>query len=167
MSSNGFDFQGTWLLTHGFEMDLAVGYTDAKFTKSAGVPGSPTVRKGDTVGGAPLTVTLGGRWDFTLADRAVYLRVDDQYASKNTGTTPILDSQTAAYDPGLTKPPATNYLSARFGTKLGPWDVSVFGNNLTNTHPELTRNHATGSSPIYQLTTARPLTIGVTGVFRY
>ena len=167
VSSNGFDFQGTWLVNSNVELDLAVGYTDAKFTKSAGVPGSPTVRKGDTVGGAPLTITVGGRWDFTLADRAVYLRVDDQYASQNTGTTPILDSGTAAYDPNLVKPPATNYLSARLGTKLGPWDVSVFGNNLTNAHPELTRSHATGSSPIFQLTTARPLTIGVTGVLRY
>jgi len=169
VSSNGFDFQGTWLLTHGFELDLAVGYTDAKFTKTAGPPppGLPTVRKGDTIGGPPVTVTLGGRWDFTMADRAVYLRVDDQYASQNTGVTPILDPQTAAYDPALRKPPSTNYLSARVGTQLGPWDVSLFGNNLTNSHPELTRNHATGAAPIFQLTTARPLTVGVTGVYRY
>jgi len=169
VSSNGFDLQGAWILNRNFELDFAVGYTSAKFTKTAGppAPGLPTVRKGDTIGGPPLTITLGGRWDFTVADRPVYLRVDDQYASQNTGTTPILDPQTSAYDETLKKPPATNYLSARIGTRLGSWDVSVFGTNLTNSHPELTRIHATASAPIFQLTTARPLTVGVTGVFRY
>jgi iron complex outermembrane recepter protein len=169
VSSNGFDFQGTWVLNRNVELDLAVGYTSAKFTRTAGppAPGLPTVRKGDTIGGPPLTITIGGRWDFMLADRPVYLRVDDQYASQNTGTTPILDPQTSAYDETLKKPPATNYLSARIGTRLGDWDVSVFGTNLTNSHPELTRIHATAAAPIFQLTTERPLTVGVTGVFRY
>lgn len=146
-----------------------MGYTDANFSKTAGAPppSSPTVRKGDTIGGPPLTVTLGGRWDFVLQDRPAYIRVDDEYASKNNGVTPILDNQTAAFDGALVKPPATNYLSLRAGLKLDHWDVSVFANNVLNAHPELTRNHATGASPVFQLTTARPLTIGMTGVFRY
>ena len=167
VASNGFDIQATWLPVRNIEIDMAVGYTQARFTKSAGVPASPTVRKGDAIGGPPWTVTLGGRWDFTLGGLASYLRVDDEYASKNDRYTPNLDPLTAGYDPGLKAPPATNYLSLRGGVKLSDWDVSVFANNVTNDHPELTRNHATGSSPIYQLTTTRPLTVGVTGVYRY
>ncbi len=167
VSSNGLDFQGTWILSHGLEADLAIGYTDAKFTRDAGAANAPTVRKGDTIGGPPLTVTMGGRWDFQAADLPAYIRVDDEYASRNTGKTPILDPQTAAYDPALVKPPSTNYLSVRLGAKVAAWDVSIYGNNILNAHPELTRLHATGASPIFQLTTARPLTIGMTGVFRY
>ncbi len=167
VESNGFDLQTTWLPIHNVELDLAVGYTNARFTKNAGAPDVPTVRKGDAIGGPPWTVTLGGRWDFTVQGLAAYLRVDDQYASKSSRYTPNLDPLTAGYDAGLRLAPSTNYLSVRSGAKLADWDVSVFIDNLTNEHPELTRSHATSASPVYQLTTARPMTVGVTGIYRY
>ncbi len=165
--SQGFDIQSTWMPVRNLELDLAVGYTDAHFTKTGGPAASPLVTRGDTVGGAPWTVTLGVRWDFTIADRPLYARIDDEYASKNDKPTPNLDPANAPYDPNLRTPPETNFLSLRAGTKVSGWDVALFANNVLNSHPELTRVHADRYTPIYNLTTFRPLTIGVTGVFRY
>jgi outer membrane receptor protein involved in Fe transport len=167
VESNGFDLQATWLVKRNLEVDLAVGYTNARFTKTAGVPSSPTVMKGDAVGGPPWTISIGARWDFSLADLPAYIRVDDEYASRNGRPTPMLDPNTAAYDPALVKPPATNYLSLRAGTKLDKWDVSLFADNLLNAHPQLTYGHMTGSSPIFIQSTVRPLTVGITTIYRY
>eukprot|EP01037_Dinobryon_pediforme_P014378 gene14378-14502_t len=165
--SEGFDLQSTWLPIRNLEVDLAVGYTDAHFTKTGGPVASPLVTKGDTVGGPPWTASIGARWDFTFADRPSYIRVDDEYASKNGKPTPRLDPVNAPYDPNLKTPPQTNFLSLRAGMKFESWDVAVFADNVANSHPELTREHADLYTPIYNLTTFRPLTIGVTGIYRY
>ena len=165
--SEGFDLQSTWLPVRNLEIDLAVGYTDAHFTKTGGPAASPLVTKGDAVGGPPWTASIGVRWDFTFADRPSYIRVDDEYASKNGKPTPRLDPVNAPYDPSLKTPPQTNFLSVRAGIKLESWDLAVFADNVANSHPELTREHADRYTPIYNLTTFRPLTIGVTGIYRY
>ena len=165
--SEGFDLQSTWLPVRNLEIDLAVGYTDAHFTKTGGPAASPLVTKGDAVGGPPWTASVGVRWDFTFADRPSYIRVDDEYASKNGKPTPRLDPVNAPYDPSLKTPPQTNFLSVRAGIKLESWDLAVFADNVANSHPELTREHADRYTPIYNLTTFRPLTIGVTGIYRY
>ena len=123
--------------------------------------------KGDAVGGPPWTVSIGARWDFTFADRPSYIRVDDEYASKNSKPTPRLDPVNAPYDPSLKSTPQTNFLSIRAGMKFESWDLAVFADNVANSHPELTREHADRYTPIYNLTTFRPLTIGVTGIYRY
>ena len=165
--SEGFDIQSTWLPVRNLEIDLAVGYTDAHFTKTGGPAASPLVTKGDAVGGPPWTASIGVRWDFTFADRPSYIRVDDEYASKNGKPTPRLDPVNAPYDPSLKTPPQTNFLSVRAGIKFQSWDLAVFADNVANSHPELTREHADRYTPIYNLTTFRPLTIGVTGIYRY
>ena len=165
--SEGFDIQSTWLPVRNLEIDLAVGYTDAHFTKTGGPAASPLVTKGDAVGGPPWTASVGVRWDFTFADRPSYIRVDDEYASKNGKPTPRLDPVNAPYDPSLKTPPQTNFLSVRAGIKFQSWDLAVFADNVANSHPELTREHADRYTPIYNLTTFRPLTIGVTGIYRY
>ena len=165
--SEGFDLQSTWLPVRNLEIDLAVGYTDAHFTKTGGPAASPLVTKGDAVGGPPWTASIGVRWDFTFADRPSYIRVDDEYASKNGKPTPRLDPVNAPYDPSLKTPPQTNFLSVRAGIKFQSWDLAVFADNVANSHPELTREHADRYTPIYNLTTFRPLTIGVTGIYRY
>ena len=165
--SEGFDLQSTWLPVRNLEIDLAVGYTDAHFTKTGGPAASPLVTKGDAVGGPPWTASVGVRWDFTFADRPSYIRVDDEYASKNGKPTPRLDPVNAPYDPSLKTPPQTNFLSVRAGIKFQSWDLAVFADNVANSHPELTREHADRYTPIYNLTTFRPLTIGVTGIYRY
>ena len=165
--SEGFDLQSTWLPVRNLEIDLAVGYTDAHFTKTGGPAASPLVTKGDAVGGPPWTASVGVRWDFTFADRPSYIRVDDEYASKNGKPTPRLDPVNAPYDPSLKTPPQTNFLSVRAGIKFESWDLAVFADNVANSHPELTREHADRYTPIYNLTTFRPLTIGVTGIYRY
>ena len=165
--SQGFDLQSTWLPVRNLEINLAVGYTDAHFTKTGGPAGSPLVTKGDAVGGAPWTVSIGARWDFTFADRPSYIRVDDEYASKNDKPTPRLNPVNAPYDPNLKATPQTNFLSIRAGMKFESWDLAIFADNVANSHPELTREHADRYTPIYNLTTFRPLTIGVTGIYRY
>ena len=170
VASDGFDFQGSWRVTPELELDLAAGYTDARFTKDgkATPTADPVALKGETIGGPPFTLTLGVRYDFDLYGKPSYVRVDDEYASKNTKNTPTTDPNNgSAYDPNLVNPPATNFMSMRFGVKLRTWDVSLFADNVLNAHPELSRGDVTGTSPYVFSRTFRPLTVGVTGVYRY
>ncbi len=170
VASDGFDFQGAWRATSNLTFDLALGYTNARFTKDgrATSTADPVALKGETIGGAPLTATLGVQYSFTLWNRESYIRVDDEYAARNSKNTPTTDpNNSSAYDPNLVKPPSTNFMSLRLGTRIESWDVSLFADNVLNAHPELQRQDITGGSPLVWSRTFRPLTVGVTGVYRY
>jgi hypothetical protein len=71
------------------------------------------------------------------------------------------------YDPTLIGNPSTNQLNVRVGVVLSGFDISVFANNLLNAHPELGYSHATVVSPVYNAVTFRPLTAGLTGIYRF
>jgi hypothetical protein len=62
-------------------------------------------------------------------------------------------------------------LNARFGARvLGNGDLSLFVNNLTNSHPDLglTRGGAVGGYPsVWTTTTLRPRMYGVTFLYHY
>ena len=170
VASDGFELEGSWRVTSDLEFNLAVGADNARFTKDgkATPTADPVALKGETIGGPPLTVTIGGTYNFDLFDRRAYIHFDDEYAAKNDKNTPMTDPQNgSAYDSNLSRPPATNFASLRVGLKLERWDVSLFADNLFNAHPQLTNFDVTGSAPLVFGTTYRPLTIGVTGVYRY
>ena len=46
-------------------------------------------------------------------------------------------------------------------------DLSAFVNNATNADPLLGLTHASVSDPLYSATAIRPLTVGVTGLYRF
>jgi len=67
----------------------------------------------------------------------------------------------------LVQDPATSQVSMRAGTQLGNFNVSVFGNNLLNSHPQLDLNHQDQYTLLYEAETLRPRTIGLTVLYRY
>jgi hypothetical protein len=55
----------------------------------------------------------------------------------------------------------------RIGARVSAFDISVFADNLTDSHDVLARSHDNVGSPLYYNSTYRPRTIGLTGTFRY
>jgi hypothetical protein len=71
---------------------------------------------------------------------------------------------------------ATHFVSLRVGTQIDRWALSLFADNLLNSHTITNSNHqvisydgsgAVLASPLYRDITFRPLTIGLTAVFKF
>jgi len=94
--------------------------------------------------------------------------VEDVYRSHASGRAANLDDPAAlGYDPAIPFDPATNLLNARLGASLHGAQVSLFVNNLLNSHPLLQRTHDIPGSPLFYDNTFRPRTIGATVTYRY
>ena len=134
---------------------------------SAGdVIGGPAISTGAAV--PPWTVTATGEYTFHLADKEAYLWVEDAYHSANTGPFSTHNpANIVVYDPDLIGDPATNVVNLRAGVRFKAFDLSVYANNVTDAHPQLSLEHTNPGDPRYQAVTFRPLTVGVSGVVRY
>jgi outer membrane receptor protein involved in Fe transport len=171
--SKGFDFQGEWRVTHDLELDATIGYTDAEFSTDAiqQLDSGPLVlaKKGDALDVVPWTLTFGAQYSFTLLGRDAYVRVDDEFNSKRTRPIPLEDPNIDSnfYDPGLVPDPATNLLSVRAGMTVGKWDLALFVQNLLDAHPQLGLTHQDQYTLLYEATTFRPRTFGLSGSFKY
>jgi outer membrane receptor protein involved in Fe transport len=168
--SKGFDFQGSWQMSHAFQVDASVGYTDAKFVRtSQDASGDILEEAGDALEGenGPWTATVGLQYNFTVLDKAAFVRADDEFQSKRTTPNPNEDPLTAFYDPGLRPNPATNQLSIRGGLTIARWDLAIFINNLTNSQPQLNLTHEDSGTALYEAETLRPRTIGLAANFKY
>lgn len=177
--SKGFDFQAQYAVLDSLTLDLSVGYTDARYTSDAfSADGTPLVVNGDGVGGSngsgsgsafisPWTVTIGGEYDFTALGNDAYFRADDEYASKTDWPLPTQNPASESYDPNLVADPSTNQVSWRAGMILGTWDVSLFMDNVLNAHPRLDLNHQNSATLLYEASTLRPRTTGLTVTVRY
>ena len=166
--SKGFDLQSQWQVTRTFDLELSVGYTDAKFSKNAfDANGDLLDVKGDSLNVSPWTVTLAGQYNFTILGKDAFVRADYEFASKRTSPIPNEDPNTAFYDPGFVANPETHEVSLRSGISIGKWDLAVFANNLLNAHPRLGLTHQDSDTALYEATTLRPRTIGVSFNTKY
>jgi outer membrane receptor protein involved in Fe transport len=196
--SKGFDLQADFDLGAGVSLETAVGYTDAQYTENAFVGSStsgalPVVAKGDavvdaivgenSVGTPPWTVTISPQYKFNVYSHESFARLDYEYGSGEKWLAPSRDSRTSQYDnanpamPSYTLPLiATHFVSLRVGTQIDRWALSLFADNLLNSHTITNSNHqvisydgsgAVLASPLYRDITFRPLTIGLTAVFKF
>lgn len=166
--SQGFDLQSQWQLTHALSLEMSLGYTDAKFSKTAlDAAGDVLDNKGDSLDVAPWTLTLAAQYGFKVLERDGFLRVDYEFSSKRTAPVPNEDPATAFYDPGLVPDPETHQVSLRAGVNLGRWDVALYANNLLNAHPRLGYTHQDSGTALYEATTLRPRTIGMSATVKY
>ncbi len=168
--SKGFDLQGEWLLTDAFDVDFTLGYTDASFTAASTSAGLLLAKKGDKLPGSPWTLSLGAQYNTQVLGRDSFIRADYELSSAETGLTPARDGvppKTSLFDPGLVPEPATNLLSLRAGMTLNAFDVTVFAENLLNAHPQLDLNHQDNKTLLFEASTLRPRTIGVSASYRY
>ena len=167
--SQGFDLEGQWQFTDAFEMDLAVGYTDAHYTADAIDPNSGALLavKGDVLDVAPWTVSLGAQYDFTFRDHDGFIRADYEYESRRTRPIAEEDPATTFFDPGLVPNPATNLVSLRTGMTFKKFNVALYVDNLFDSHPQLDLQHEDGATALFEATTFRPRTVGVAVDYRY
>ncbi|HEX3675286.1 MAG TPA: TonB-dependent receptor [Rhizomicrobium sp.] len=164
--SKGFDVQGSWLLTDNLDLDFSLGYTDSTYTSVAGSAGLILADKGNKLPGSPWTASFGAQYSTQLLARDSYFRVDYEFSSRETGLTPERDAGTSLYDMALQPEPEINNLTLRAGMTFGDTDISVFADNVLDAHPELDLNHQDSNTELFEASTLRPRTIGITATYR-
>jgi iron complex outermembrane recepter protein len=165
--SEGFDLQLQTHIVGGLRLGLAVGYTNAYYTQTLGVAPGVIVAAGETLGQTPWIVTAIPEYDFQIGEYSVYLRAQDEYHSFNSGNWPGNNPNSISYDPAIPLPPATNVVDLRAGMIFRGLDISLFVNNVTNSHPTLLLFHALPGDPLFTASTFQPLTAGVTLIYRH
>ena len=108
--------------------------------------------------------------NFRAFTREGYARVDFQYAARQTDIVPNQDPLDGAYGLWYPSVPAQSWTLLRSGVKWGGYDLSLYVQNLFDTHPRLTVNQdvatPTGGTPLLYVISWRPRTLGVTLTFR-
>ena len=166
--SQGFDIQAQWRVRPGLQLELSAGYNDAHYSADAvASTGDVLAKRGDSLGGAPWTLSVGAQYNFSLLDHEAWVRVDDAFAARRTAAIPAEDARTDGYDPGLRPNPSTNQLSARASINLGRWTMELFANNLLDQRPRLDLNHQDQLTQLFEAATLRPRTIGLAISSRY
>ncbi len=168
--TQGFDLDGQWKVDENLTLELALGYTDAKYSKDAPDPASPgqfLAKKGDSLDVVPWTVTVGAEYDFEIGDDEAFVRGDYEFSSHRHRPTASEDPQTEYYDAGLVPDPATHQVSLRTGITLDKVEANLFVNNLFNSHPQLSLAHEDQYTLLYTAETFRPRTIGVSATYRW
>jgi iron complex outermembrane recepter protein len=182
-------------------LDLNAAYTDARLTKTScagsliydsaadaceapGQTARPIASNGDALLGAPWSFTTSAEYQFPdWGNRKPYFRLDFQHSTAQNSKLQGQDTNNAIFDATLPGLPVINNLSARAGMRFNGFDVSLYGNNLTNAHPLMfeardiypypgppgtgaTQNGPT-TDTLYFGRGVRPRTIGLTATYRY
>ena len=170
--AKGFDLQADFALFHALSIESSIGYTDARF--SANSPGDLVV-KGDAITGQagptpPWTAAVGVNYDFTLAERASFVRLDYEYQRRSHWLTAAEDPRSSQYDPYALTPPTTHFVSLRSGITFGRCQLALFVDNLFDSrtltgsaHSDLDYTNPSGPPPPlqYGYYTFKPRTIGL------
>jgi outer membrane receptor protein involved in Fe transport len=178
--AKGADLQGEFAITDSFTAELSAGYTDARYTEASRlspVETTPVVASGDAIEGQsaqpapPVTVSLGLEYRFDILTHDSFVRVDDEYQSRPKWAGAGQDANTLQYDSANYFLPATNFASARGGTKFGDWQIEAFCDNLLDSHTVTNYEWSIdsgvpGTSRLQRDYTFRPRTVGVTFIYR-
>jgi len=147
-TSQGIEFESLWNPISNLSLGLSFAYTDATF-------GEDTVagEKGTKLPEVPeWTASAFGEYVFALNDGMdMFLRADYQYVDERRGEEQMLDS----YD----------LVNLRAGIYKGPWIVSLFLNNATDSRPEL--GDRSFGSLFTRYTTLRPRTYGINLIWEF
>jgi outer membrane receptor protein involved in Fe transport len=174
--SNGFDFVVNVLVTDALKLGVSVGYTNAKFANTVTSGEKQIVTSGDQINpySAPWTVVPTLEYDFPFAQSYKgYLRLDDEYHSRNPGPFGESNPNNASYfgsfasGSAFIPNPAINTLNIRVGGTWARWDVSVYALNTLNNHPLLYNQQFIAVQNPGTAFTLRPLTIGIASAYRW
>lgn len=162
-------------------LNLTASYVDAKYTKTAcataaivctgpNAPAAPVISEGDRLVGAPWKFITSLEYVFSpVFQRKPYIHLDYTHTTAQTALLPLQDPRNGVNDTTIPGLPVTNDLSMRAGLRWGGIDLSVFGNNLTNSFPIIfvSRDYAAPYVQQYWERSVRPRTYGVTATYRY
>ncbi len=139
----------------GLDLNLNVGYQDAKITENP-IAGSPLLvgsrvyntPKWTISGSFNYTVPLTG--DYDLVTNATYSYIGDSVSANNDPATPRLR-------------PSYTLLDARIGVTRGNYEVTVFGKNLTDEHANFADNRSIAAETpgLPRVATNQPRTFGI------
>jgi len=88
-------------------------------------------------------------------------------ADYSAGYYSSVSRQASSYDPAVTRQDSARYSTLRAGVRTAGWDVSLFCNNLFDSHSVLAVTHDTLASTLFREDIYRPRTFGVTGSYRW
>lgn len=144
----GFEFVLDIEPVEGLNFNANVGYQNTSFNDSR----APIAQSGP-----PWTAVLSADYRREIGnDLEGYIRADYSYTDKPKGS---------STDPLVLAALESNELvNARIGARFGQTDVSLFVNNVMDSQPVI---NPTRSRYIWQSTTFRPRTIGITASYRY
>ncbi|HYB32542.1 MAG TPA: TonB-dependent receptor [Steroidobacteraceae bacterium] len=159
--AKGADLQAEIAATDHLSLELAAGYTDARYTAESRLSPTeqnPVVANGDAITGqssetgggqptAPYTITGGVEYRFSAFAHQAFVRADAEYEARAKWLIPGNDPSTLQYDPANFVLPGTTFVSMRSGLDLGEWSVSGFVDNLTNAHPVVDFNNTICAQP--------------------
>ena len=171
--SNGFDFALQAIPVEHLRVDLSVAYANAKYTSTVydGL-GHVLLQNGDQVGflpfvHAPWDVDTAANYEVPLTgSQKAHARIEYRYHSRNPG--PFLNQITTSpnYQPQEAQDPATQLVNARVGWSMDRIDLSLYCNNVLNSHPLLDR-YGQAITEAVTYGTFRPRTIGVTANYAF
>jgi iron complex outermembrane recepter protein len=176
--SHGGDIELQARPLDSLQLGLSVAYVDAKYTRTVcggpsactgpGAPSLPVVSEGDRLPGAPWTILASGEYEFSrVLERTPYVRFDYQLSTAQTALLPIQNPNNGVSDPTFVGLPLIRTLAMRAGARWGGLDVSLFGQNLTDSHPVVFRTRDTNASDLFFSHSIRPRIIGITTTYRY
>jgi iron complex outermembrane recepter protein len=199
--SEGGDIQALYRPITDLTLSFSAAYTDARLTKTSctgslafdaatdactqgAIVARPVASNGDALLGAPWSFSSSAEYHFPgWGDHVPYLRIDYQYSTAQKSLLSQHDPNNAVFDSTLPGLVDISNLSARAGLRFNGWDVSIYGNNLTNAHPlayeirdlyPYPGNPGTGANNLSQTTDnlyfgrgVRPLTFGALATYRF
>jgi outer membrane receptor protein involved in Fe transport len=173
--SNGFDLTIDARVYDSLTLGLALGYDDAYYSSTVKSGGGILVQSGTAIGNpvssdliSPWTVSFTAQYDLPFyREYAPYIWAEYDFHSRNPGPFNSLNPAATSYDPTIPADPATNLVKLRIGFEVSDVKVSLFVDNLLDSHPQLALQHPLFGSPVYSAQTFRPRTIGINAIYRY
>jgi outer membrane receptor protein involved in Fe transport len=162
---DGVDLSVTVAPIRQLTLGASVSYTNARYTSPLIGAGDTVIRRaGEPFPVAPWSIQLNGEVRQPIGNNEGYLRADFTYTSHNDKP---LDLTSPLVDPDLPRAPATTMLNLRAGLRLNrDIDVSLFVNNVTNSHPVMSLYHDLPGAQMYRASSFRPRTFGLTATIR-
>lgn len=195
VKSVGGDIDVKYLPLETLSLFLTAAYTDARFLESScagssafdgtncvssgGLQAKPIVSEGNHLLASPWNLHLAGEYHDRLpilGGATAYARLDYQVLTAQNSQLQSQDSRNAFFDNTLPGLPLSRELGARLGVRFNGFDVSLFGENLTDEHPQMFLSRdippvlPAGQNPpdnLYYARSVRPRTVGITATYRY
>ncbi len=168
-TSDGFDIALSVLVTERLTLSGAYGYNDPSFDEDATSPGGEVIFAGGSAvpnAGAPQTCSFTGEYTIPIGANQGYARLDYSWSDEWRRVAEQVPSD-PFYDPRLKPTEAYGVVNLRLGMQFGDWDVSLFGQNLTNESPRLELSASSYYDPQdWSDVALRPRTIGLTATWR-
>src|SRR5581483_4913081 len=190
--SRGGDIEVQYRPIESLSLTFTASYTDPKFLEascvgastfdgtgcvsSEGSTAKPVASEGDRLLANPWNLHFGGEYNHALpvADSTGYLRVDYQVLTAQRAQLAGQDARNAFFDNTIPGLPLSKELGMRLGVRFSGFDLSLFGQNLTNEHPLMFESRdippvlpTTPPDNLYFARTVRPRTVGLTGTYRF